>query len=63
MGKKERTVHVPGAIAIHDTSHTISVIKHPTTGMAGIIHLPHNHALDLDINLLLHLHLHLRTLP
>ena len=63
MGKKERSIHVPEAIAVCDASHTISVIKHPTTGMACMIHLPHDHALDLDIDLLLHLHLHLRTLP
>ena len=63
MGKKERSVHVPEAIAVHDTSHAISVIKHPATGTAGMIHLPHDHALDLDIDLLLHLHLHLQTLP
>ena len=63
MGKKERSVHIPEAVAVHDTSHAISVIKLPATDMAGMIHLPHNHALDLDIDLLLHLHLHLRTLP
>ena len=63
MGEKKRSVHVPEAVAMHDTSHAISVIKHPATGTAGIIHLPHDHAPDLDINLLLHLHLHLQTLP
>ena len=55
MGKKERSVHIPEAVAVH----AISVIKHPATDTAGMIHLPHDHAVDLDIDLLLHLHLHL----